>query len=356
MDVPETMTAMVLHQPRPAEDRPLAAARVPVPRPGAGEALVRVSACGVCHTDLHTVEGELELPRLPLIPGHQAAGVVVAVGTPGEQAGPPGARPSPAVAVGDRVGITWLYDACWACEFCRRGLENLCPSVRFTGLHADGGYAGYVVAPVRVLVPLPAGFDEIQAAPLLCAGVIGYRSLRLTGLRPGEPLALFGFGASAHLVLQVAVHWGCPVYVYTRSAEHRQLARELGAAWAGPAEAVQGPDAPPKARGAITFAPAGALIPLALQALEPAGVLAINAIHLDGVPAFDYRLLWEERVVRSVANVTHADGVEFLRLAADMPLRVETEVYDLEEANDVLLRLKRRDVRGAAVLTVVGGG
>jgi propanol-preferring alcohol dehydrogenase len=331
-----------------------------------------VLACGVCHTDLHIVEGELELPRLPLIPGHEVVGIVVALGPDrGAEGSPGGGRPRGGSAeadastagtagdearVGDRVGVTWLYDACWDCAYCRRGLENLCPSVTFTGLDADGGYAEYMVAPARVLLPLPPGFSDIQASPLLCAGVIGYRALRLAGLQPGERLALFGFGASAHLALQVALHWGCEVYVYTRSPEHQAMARRLGAVWAGPAEAVLGPGRPPRVARAVSFAPSGSLIPLALQALEPAGVLAINAIHLDRVPDFPYRLLWGERVLRSVANVTRADGTQFLELAAEIPLSVETEVYDLEDANQVLLRLKRREIQGAAVLRVAGMG
>lgn len=330
---------MVLHSPRPAEENPLRPEELPVPVPGPGQVRLRVRACGVCHTDLHTVEGELPLRRLPVIPGHQVVGVI-------DQIGPQDPGQGPALRVGDRVGIPWVHWTCGSCDHCRRGEENLCERALFTGLDVNGGYAEYAVAPADFVVPIPDVFSDTEAAPLLCAGIIGYRSLRLAGVQPGETLALFGFGASAHLAIQVARHWGCRVYVFTRSREHQRLARELGAAWAGSA----GEQAPSPADRAITFAPAGDLIPVALGALRRGGTLAINAVHLDRVPAFDYRLLYWERTVRSVANSTRQDALEFMEIAARIPIRVTTRVYPLEEANRALQDLKHRTVSGAAVL------
>ena len=332
-----SMKAMVLRGARPIEEKPLEAVEMPAPTPGPDEIRIKVRACGVCHTDLHTVEGELDLPRLPVIPGHQIVGVV-------DQLGANVTR----FRLGDRVGVAWLYSSCGQCDFCRRGLENLCDQARFTGLHANGGYAQYTVVPAAFAYPLPAGFPDLQAAPLLCAGVIGYRSLRLSEIQPGERLGLYGFGASAHVTIQVARHWGCEVFVFTRSKEHRQLARELGAVWVGDAK-----DEPPGLLdSAITFAPAGWIVPEALRVLRKGGTVAINAIHMSPIPEMQYGLIYHERTLRSVANMTRQDAEELLQLAAQIPIHTEVEVYPLAEANDVLQRLKNRQVRGAAVLKV----
>jgi len=331
------MQAMVLHAPGPAEEHPLSWEDVPVPEPITGEILIRVRACGVCHTDLHTVEGELALPRLPLIPGHQIVGVVEALG--------PGVTH---LSPGERVGVGWLAWACGQCEFCLRGEENLCPKARFTGLHTDGGYAQYALTNERFAYLLPERFGDIEAAPLLCAGIIGYRALRLCGIKPGGRLGLYGFGASAHLAIQVARYWGCSVYVFTRSEEHRRLAKKLGAEWTGAAQ-----EAPPTPLDAgITFAPVGWLVPLALGHLRPGGTLAINAVTMTAIPELRYELLYGERTLRSVANFTRRDAEEFLRLAGEIPLHTEVEVFPLMQANEALERLKRSEIRGSAVLEI----
>ena len=331
------MRAMVLRRPGLAEGQPLQPEQVACPEPGPGEVRIRVLACGVCHTDLHTIEGELKLPRLPLIPGHQAVGLVDAVG--------PGAS---ALRVGQRVGVGWLAWACGECAQCRRGEENLCARARFTGLHVDGGYAQYLVADERYCYALPEALSAVQAAPLLCAGIIGYRALRLSRIKPGGNLGLYGFGASAHLTIQVAHHWGCRVHVFTRGQEHRALAEELGAAWVGRAEEM-----PPEPLDAgVIFAPSGKLVPLALAHLRPGAILAINAITMSAIPEMPYELLYAERCLRSVANFTRADAGEFLRLAGEIPLRAEVEAFPLSRANEALERLKRSAVRGSAVLTV----
>jgi propanol-preferring alcohol dehydrogenase len=251
-------------------------------------------------------------------------------------------------AVGDRVGVPWLYSTCGRCDYCQRDLENLCDEARFTGQHADGGFAEYMVVPADFAYTIPMGFPDDQAAPLLCAGIIGYRSLRLSGIEPGQRLGLYGFGASAHVTIQVALHWGCEVYVFTRSAEHQRHALRLGAAWVGQAQ-----DTPPtKLDGAITFAPAGWLVPEALRVLRKGGTLAINAIHMSPIPEMPYSLLYGERIVRSVANATRQDAEDLLRLAARIPIHTDVELYPLEQANAVLQRLKRAEVQGAAVLHV----
>ncbi len=340
------MRAMVLYRPGPVAERPLRAADLPEPQAGPGEVRIRVSACGVCHTDLHTVEGEIET-RLPRVPGHQVVGVVDQVG-PASLGAAAGAAHSARVALGSRAGVAWLYHACGHCDYCRRGEENLCESARFTGLHHDGGYAEYMVVPVDFVVPLPEGLDDAAAAPLLCAGVIGYRSLRVSGLQPGERLALFGFGASAHIAIQVARYWGCEVVVFTRSARHQDMARRLGAAWAGTA----GEKPPFQVDRAVTFAPAGYLLPEALRVLRRGGVLAINAVHLDGVPAFPYDLIYWEKSMRSVANATRRDAFEFMDLAAGIPVRTEVEAFPLEAANEALAGLKAGAINGAAVLLI----
>ena len=341
------MKAQVLTKPRPVEEGPLQLMERPAPEPGPGEVLIRVRGCGVCHTDLHVVEGEIPLPRLPIVPGHQVVGVVERTGPAREETAPgrtPG--PAPRFAPGARVGVAWLHKTCGACPFCCAGSENLCDQARFTGYHADGGFAEFLTAPQEFVYPLPPAFDDVAAAPLLCAGIIGYRALRLSGAGPGERLALFGFGASAHITLQIAVSRGCEVFVFTRSEAHRRLARELGAAWAGAA----GETAPALADRAILFAPAGRLVPEALRALRKAGTLAIAVIHLDRVPEFDYRLLFDERTVRSVTASTRQDGDELLRAAAEARVRIETETFPFGEANRALALLKAGRIRGAGVL------
>lgn len=331
------MQAMQLSAVKPAEENPLTLVDAPAPQPAGRQTLIKVSVCGVCHTDLHTVEGDLELPRLPLIPGHQVVGQIEAVGD--------------AVAerrVGDRVGVGWLNWTCGDCHYCRQGLENLCPHAHFTGLQADGGYARYMVVDERFAYPIPPAFDDIHAAPLLCAGIVGYRALRLSGVQPGDRLGLYGFGASAHLAIQVARHWDCSVYVFTRSQEHREHALELGAVWAGGAE-----DDPGVALdAAVSFAPAGWIIPLALGHLRPGGALAVNAIHTSPIPEMPYRLIYGERTLRSVANFTRDDAHAFLQLAAAIPIQTEVTAYPLAEANRALQRLKASRLRGAAVLVV----
>jgi alcohol dehydrogenase, propanol-preferring len=326
---------MAVRQPAPAAARPLAAEERPDPRPGPGELVIEVAACGVCRTDLQIAEGDLEARVLPIVPGHQVAGRVVAVG-----AGVEG------WAIGDRAGVAWLGHTCGRCRFCTSGRENLCPEARFTGWDRDGGYAERIVVEAGFALALPEGFADLDAAPLLCGGVIGYRSLKVSGIEPGGALGLYGFGASALLALQVAVHWGCDVYVVTRSATERDRARGLGARWAGGVG-----DAPPVALdAAVTFAPVGSLVVEALSALAPGATVAINAIHLDGVPAFSYDLLWRERSLRSVANFTRADATEFLALAAAIPVVTAVESHPLAEANVALGRVADSRVAGAAVL------
>jgi alcohol dehydrogenase, propanol-preferring len=329
---------MVLSSPGAIEGGPLALRELPVPEPGPDDVLLRVHANAVCRTDLHVIEGELPEPKLPLVPGHQIVGTVEAVGGQARN-----------VTVGDRVGVPWLGGVDGDCPYCRSGRENLCDNPTFTGYQRDGGYAEYAVARADFVFPLPGDYPDLQAAPLLCAGLIGYRSLRLAeveGLgRPGR-LGLYGFGSSAHIVIQVARHRGHEVYAYTRGETGRAFALQLGAAWAG-----SGEDAPPvELDSAIIFAPVGWLVPLALRALRKGGVLVCAGIHMSPIPEFDYDLLWGERVMRSVANLTRADGREFLELAPEVPVRTEVGVFPLERANEALVKMKRGELRGAAVL------
>ncbi len=331
------MQTMQLLSPAPVEEHPLALSELDTPEPGPRQLRLRVQACGVCHTDLHTVEGELELPKLPIVPGHQIVGLVDGLGQGVQR-----------FRQGDRVGVGWLNSSCGSCGFCRGGRENLCPDARFTGLHVDGGYAQYAVMNEDFAYGLPEGLSDIEAAPLLCAGIIGYRSLRLSEIQPRGRLGLYGFGASAHLAIQVARHWQCDVYVFSRGEHHRRLARDLGAVWTGQVQ-----ETPPVSLDAsIIFAPAGWIVPLALGHLAPGGTLAINAIHMSPIPEFAYDLVYLERTVRSVANYTRQDAEEFLRLATEIPVRTEIEVYTLEEANRVLQRLKQREIQGSAVLSI----
>ncbi len=332
------MKAMVLRAARPVSEGPLEAAEMEVPEPGRGQVLVRVSVCGVCHTDLHTVEGELELPKLPVVPGHQVVAVVEAEGEGCSR-----------LVVGERVGVAWLHEACGECADCGRGLENLCQGARFTGYDADGGYAQYLVVPEAFAYRLPEVFSDREAAPLLCAGIIGYRALRLSEVVPGGRLGLYGFGASAHLTIQVARHWGCEVYVFSRSEDHRRLALELGAAWVGSAQ-----DTPPEPlESAIIFAPAGWIVSEALRVTARGGTVACAGIHMSPIPELDYRRhLYYERTLRSVTNSTRRDGEEFLRTAAEVPIRAETTVFSMSEANRALQALKAGEISGAGVLEV----
>lgn len=329
------MRALVLHAPAPVEEGPLRWEERDSPEPREGEVRLVVRACAVCRTDLHIVEGEVAPARLPLVPGHQVVGIVEAVGPKVER-----------WRGGERVGLSWLYSTCGTCSFCRRGRENLCDSARFTGLHADGGYAEQVIAPADFVHPLPPDFPDEQAAPLLCAGIIGYRALRLSQVQPGERLGLYGFGASAHLVIQVARFWGCEVFVFTRTPAHREHALRLGAAWAGEAQER----GPALLDAAIIFAPAGDLVPWALRAVRKGGVVALAGIHMSPLPTMDYGLLYGERVLRSVANSTRQDAQELLELATLVPLHTDVEVFPLEKANEALLRLKQSRITGAAVL------
>lgn len=331
------MKAMVLQEPKPVAEDPLALADLPLPVPGPGQVRLKVRACGVCHTDLHLAEGEIDTPTLPVIPGHQVVGEVDALGEGVTR-----------FRVGDRAGVPWLHWTDGTCSYCAQDLENLCPNARFTGQHVDGGFAEYMVSYEDFTYPIPAGLDDYQAAPLLCAGVIGYRSLRLSEIQPGGRLGLYGFGASAHITIQVARYWGCEVYVFTRGEEHRRHALELGAAWVGAAQ-----DRPPALLdSAITFAPVGWLVPEVLRVLRPGGTLAINAIYMSPIPELPYASLYGEKTVRSVTNLTRRDAEEFLPLAAEIPIHTDVELYPLEGANEVLRRIKRGEVQGAAVLSL----
>ncbi len=331
------MKAVRLHAPAPIENGFLRYEGVEVPTPHDSDLLIKVRVCGICHTDLHIVEGELPPKKSPVILGHQIVGEVVKIG-------PNVSR----LKTGDRVGVPWLHWTCGTCPYCLRGQENLCENARFTGYHVDGGYAEYTIAPEEFVYAIPALFSDINAAPLLCAGIVGFRALRLSEVRPGDRLGLYGFGASAHLGIQVARHWGCEVYVYTRSEEHRKLAVELGAVWTGRAE----DRAPHPIDSAIMFAPAGHLVHHALRALRKGGTLALAGIHMTPIPELDYRLLYEERTIRSVANSTRQDAIDFLKVAAEIPIRVEVETFPLKEANRALRLLKGSKIRGAGVLVV----
>jgi propanol-preferring alcohol dehydrogenase len=333
------MRAMVLERPGLAENSPLVLKELPAPDPGPRQVRVRIGCCGLCHTDLHTVEGDLHLPRLPLVPGHQIVGVVDVLGEGASR-----------FRTGDRVGIPWLHSTCGSCKFCLSGLENLCEFARFTGLHVNGGYADATIVSEDYAYQIPPVFADESAAPLLCAGIIGYRSFRLSGARKGDRLGLYGFGASAHLVLQFAKYLGCQVYVFTRAQTHRDLATKLGAAWVGAAE-----DTPSAHLDAvIIFAPAGSLVPHALRVLRKGGTLALAGITMSAIPQLDYSLLYHERIIRSVANSTRQDAREFLELAAEIPLQSEVQVFDLENANQALLALKKSEIRGAGVLRIAG--
>lgn len=324
------MRAMILEAP----GRPLRPAEVPVPRPGAGQVRIKVEACGICRTDLHVLDGELPHPKLPLIPGHQVVGIVDAVG--------------PAPTVGARVGVPWLGYTCGHCRYCLSGRENLCDQAKFTGYDLDGGFAEYAVSDARFCFPIPAGYPPLQAAPLLCAGLIGYRSLGMTG--EAERLGIYGFGAAAHIVTQMARHQGRRVFAFTRPGDltSQEFAREMGAEWAGDTATA----APEELDAALIFAPAGELVPVALRAVAKGGVVVCGGIHMSDIPSFPYEILWGERTVRSVANLTRQDGLEFLALAPLVPVHTEVQPFALEQAGEALERLRKGQIRGAAVLVI----
>jgi alcohol dehydrogenase, propanol-preferring len=315
--------------------RPLRAARVRAPAPAPGQVRVKVQTCGICRTDLHVLDGELPHPKLPLIPGHQIVGIVDAVG-----------EGVFAPTVGEQVGVPWLGWTCGRCRYCLSGRENLCDQAKFTGYDFDGGFAEYAVADHRFAFPIPPGYSPTEAAPLLCAGLIGYRSLTMTG--DAERLGIYGYGAAAHIVTQVARHQGRRVFAFTRPGDttSQTFAREMGAEWAGDTSEA----APEQLDAAIVFAPAGELVPLALRAVDKGGVVVCGGIHMSDIPSFPYEILWGERMVRSVANLTRRDGEEFLALAPLVPVRTEVELFPLHQANEALERLRRGLIRGAAVL------
>ena len=332
------MKACVLQAPAKVETNPLEYGDVPDPEAGEGEALVRVHACGVCRTDLHVIEGELPPRKSQVIPGHQVVGTVEKLGKNARR-----------FAIGTRVGIAWLHKTDRTCQYCRAGAENLCDSPEFTGYSVDGGFAEYIVAPENFVYAIPEGFPNEQAAPLLCAGIIGFRSLRLSGIKSGGRLGFYGFGAAAHVAIQVARHWNVEVYASTRDARHQKLARELGAVWAGGTF-----DQPPKKLdAAIVFAPAGEIVPAALKALGKGGVLVLGGIHMSPIPSFRYDLLYQERMIRSVANNTRQDGEDFLRVAAEIPIQTHVQTFPLRDANRALEALKNDAIPGAAVLRIL---
>ena len=332
------MKAMLLETDGDITTNPLKVHDLPIPLPGPGQVRVKVHVCGVCRTDLHVVEGELPASTRPIIPGHETVGIV-------DQLGPGITQ----FKKGDRVGIAWLQSTCQICQFCQSGRENLCERAMFTGYHVNGGYAEYALVSERFTYPIPDIFSDEEAAPLLCAGIIGYRALRRSQVQPGQRLGLYGFGASAHITIQIARHWGCEVYVCSLREEHRNLARQLGAVWVGEAS-----DMPPETlHSAIMFAPAGELVPPALRALEKGGTLAVAGIYLTSIPSLDYTLdLFHERTLQSVTANTRQDGLDLLREAAAIPIRTHTTSLPLEHANIALQELKAGTIQGAAVLSV----
>jgi len=329
---------MILRRIAPIDTSPLELADLPVPEPAAGQVRLKVRCCAVCRTDLHVIEGDLPQQKLPIIPGHQIVGTV-------DARGPESRR----LDIGRRVGVAWLRHTCGRCEFCTGGRENLCESARFTGYHADGGYAEYALVPEDFAYPIPEAFSDVEAAPLLCAGIIGYRALKRSQLPPGGKLALYGFGSSAHVVIQIARHRGCEVYVVTRGEKHRRLARQMGAVWVG----EQASGMPVKVQSAIIFAPAGELVPPALEALEKGGTLALAGIHMSPLPEMDYqRYVFYERDIHSVTCNTREDGRQLLAEAAEIPIRPHTTCYPLAEANRALNDLKNDQINGTGVLVM----
>jgi propanol-preferring alcohol dehydrogenase len=334
------MKACILNKPAPVETRPLALTEIPKPTPSSDEVVIKISACGICRTDLHVVEGELAVKKSPVIPGHQIVGTIDEIGAGASE-----------FKIGDRVGVAWLNRTDGVCRFCTSGRENLCEFAEFTGWTCDGGYAEYVAAPARFVYHLPENFPNLHAAPLLCAGIIGYRALKLTNLIkwPGARLGIYGFGAAGHICIQIARSRGADVYVATRDRKrHQKLAEELGAVWVGDTF-----DAPPiPLDAAIIFAPAGEIVPAALKSIDRGGTLVLGGIHMSPIPQFDYSLIYGERVVRSVMNNTREDGREFLVEAAAIPITTSVETFPLDDANDALIALKNDAIRGAAVLQI----
>ena len=328
---------MLLSQPAAIDKNPLVLSEVKLPEPAEDEVLVEVIACGICRTDLHVVEGELSPKLSKVIPGHQVVGQIVRCGNAAKK-----------YAIGARVGIPWLHRTCGRCEFCTREKENLCPNALYTGWTVNGGYAEYVVAPEPFVYPIPKNFSALAAAPLLCAGIIGFRALRLAELHSGDTLGIYGFGAAGHVCIQVARHWGIRVVVATREEKHRKLAAELGAEWVGGAY----DDPPMPLNAAIVFAPAGELVPVALKNLKRGGTLVLGGIYMSPIPSFSYDLLYWERKIRTVANNTRQDGFDFLRVASEIPIHTQTQLFPLEQANAALQALKSDGIRGAGVLIV----
>jgi len=329
------MKAQLLYTPADVRSAPLQLVDLPLPQPGPRQIRIRVSACGVCHTDLHEVEGDIDLPRQPIVPGHQVVGEVDMVG-----------EEVTSFAIGDRAGTVWLYRTCGQCKYCRSGRENLCEQAEFTGYHAHGGYAEAMVVDEDFAYHLPVALNDAEATPLLCGGVIGYRALKLSQVQAGETLGLYGFGNSAHITIQIARYWGCAVYVFTRSPRHQEHARALGAAWVGTADGQP----PTSIDAAIIFAPAGGLIPKALRVLQRGGTIALAGIHMSPIPEMPYALLYGERTLRSVANSTREDVRELLALAAEIPIHTDVTTFPLAEANEVLLAMKESRFNGDAVL------
>ncbi|MEE9145337.1 MAG: zinc-dependent alcohol dehydrogenase family protein [Candidatus Binatia bacterium] len=332
------MLAAILRAPKPITENPLILTDVPTPLPREHEVRIRVHTCGVCHTDLHTVEGDIRLPKLPVIPGHQIVGVIETLGSKARR-----------FKEADRVGVPWLHHTCGQCHYCKNGRENLCVQAEFTGLQSDGGYAEFSVVDEAFAYSLPKDFSDYRAAPLLCAGVIGYRALRLSDIRRGERLGLFGFGSSAHIAIQIARYWNCEVYVFTRSSEHQKHAMALGAVWVGLAE-----DSPPeKLQAAIIFAPAGRLVLDALRVMDRGGTAVLAGITMTPIPEIDYdNLLYHERKLRSVANATRQDAETLLSLASQIPLSTDVEIFPLSQINSTLQELKNSRIRGAGVIEI----
>ena len=328
------MRAMLLDAPK----SPLRLGELPIPKPNRGQLLIRVRACGICRTDLHIVDGELTHPKLPLVLGHQIVGTVAEIGNQSESR----------FNIGDRVGVPWLGHTCQHCRYCLSGKENLCDTVQFTGYDLNGGYAEYAACDDRFCFPIPEAYPDLQAAPLLCAGLIGYRSYKMTG--DAQKIGFYGFGAAAHILIQVACYQGKEVYAFTRAGDDRgqEFARSLGAVWAGSSQ-----ESPPESLdAAIIFAPVGSLIPTALRAVAKGGTVVCAGIHMSQIPAFPYSILWQERVLRSVANLTRQDGVEFLSLAPQIPIKTEVEVFPLDKANEALAALREGKINGSAVLAI----
>jgi len=334
------MKAMLLNKFATIDQNPLELTEVPMPEPGTEDIRICIDVCGVCHTDLHTIKGELSDVNLPIIPGHQIVGNVEKMGNKASR-----------FREGDRIGVAWLYSTEDDCKYAQQGKENLCDNARFTGYHVNGGYAEYIVIPEKFAYPIPSIFSDQEAAPLLCAGIIGYRALRISEIKPGQRLGLIGFGASAHVAIQVAIYWGCEVFVFSRSKEHRELARKLGASWTG----TLNENPPVKLNSIVNFTPAGPTVLDGMRLLDKGGTQALAGIYMSSIPEMDYvKYLYHERTLRSVANAARQDGNELLKIAAEIPIKTTTQIFPLEEANKALQLLKASKIDGAAVLQISG--